>query len=251
MSQSDSSWMGGLHSVAALLEHRAGDIAELLVVPGRRDRRVQSIIDAARAREVPISETTRAVLDRELPDIRHQGVAARLRKGAAQPVVDLGSLLAGCAGRTEPPLLLVLDGVTDPHNLGACLRSADAAGADAVVVPADNSAPLSAVARKVASGAAEAVPVIRVRNLRRALEEMRAAGLWIYGAAGEGETTLHELSLSGPVALVMGAEGSGLRRLTREGCDLLYRIPMAGTVSSLNVSVAAGVSLFEALRQRR
>jgi 23S rRNA (guanosine2251-2'-O)-methyltransferase len=144
----------------------------------------------------------------------------------------------------------VLDGVTDPHNLGACLRSADAAGVSAVVIPKDRSADITAVVRKVACGATEAVPLVRVTNLARTLQALKAAGVWIYGAAGEAERSLYSLDLRGRVALVMGAEGHGLRRLTRECCDELMSLPMAGSVSSLNVSVAAGVSLFEAVRQR-
>jgi 23S rRNA (guanosine2251-2'-O)-methyltransferase len=149
-----------------------------------------------------------------------------------------------------PPFLLILDGVQDPHNLGACLRSADAAGVDAVILPKDRSAPLSATARKVACGAAETVPVIRVTNLARSLRAIRDAGVWLYGAAGDAQQSLYEADLSGPLALVLGGEGRGLRRLTREHCDVLMAIPMAGSVSSLNVSVATGICLFEARRQR-
>ena len=144
----------------------------------------------------------------------------------------------------------MLDGVTDPHNLGACLRSADAAGVDAVIVPKDRSADLTPTVRKVACGAAEVVPFVRVTNLSRALAALKERGIWVYGAAGEAEKTIYDSDLHGPMALVMGAEGSGLRRLTRENCDFLVKLPMAGLVSSLNVSVATGVCLFEAVRQR-
>jgi 23S rRNA (guanosine2251-2'-O)-methyltransferase len=154
-------------------------------------------------------------------------------------------------GRLEvPPFLLVLDGVTDPHNLGACLRSADAAGVDAVVVPRDKSADLNATSRKVACGAAEVVPFVRVTNLSRTLQALKARGVWLFGAAGEAEKSLYDNDLTLSMALVMGAEGSGLRRLTREQCDYLVRLPMSGSVSSLNVSVATGICLFEAVRQR-
>ena len=153
-------------------------------------------------------------------------------------------------GLGKPPLLLILDGVQDPHNLGACLRSADAAGVDAVILPKDHSAPLNATARKVACGAAETVPVVRVTNLARTLRAIRDAGVWLYGAAGEAQQALYDVDLSGPVALVLGGEGKGLRRLTREQCDLLVKLPMAGKVESLNVSVATGVALYEAVRQR-
>jgi 23S rRNA (guanosine2251-2'-O)-methyltransferase len=152
---------------------------------------------------------------------------------------------------SEKPLLLILDGVTDPHNLGACLRSADAAGVTAVVVPKDKSADLSPTARKVACGGAEAVPFARVTNLARTLAALKEQGVWVIGTAGEAEQLVYEQDLSGPVALVMGAEGEGMRRLTREACDFLVKLPMAGTVSSLNVSVATGICLFEAVRQRQ
>jgi 23S rRNA (guanosine2251-2'-O)-methyltransferase len=175
-------------------------------------------------------------------------VAARVRAAAALDEDHLfQSLLPGIAG---PALLLVLDGVTDPHNLGACLRSADAFGAHAVVVPRDHSAPLNATARKAASGAADVVPLVSVTNLARTLRALQEAGVWIVGAAGEAAQALGSVDLKGPIALVLGAEGSGLRRLTREHCDFLAAIPLAGTVSSLNVSVAAGVFLYEAARQR-
>jgi 23S rRNA (guanosine2251-2'-O)-methyltransferase len=151
---------------------------------------------------------------------------------------------------TVPPFLLLLDGVTDPHNLGACLRSADAAGVHGVIVPRDKSAPLNATARKVACGAAEVVPFYQVTNLARTMRSLQEAGVWIIGAAGEATASIYDTKLNGPLALAMGAEGSGLRRLTREHCDSLAKIPMVGSVSSLNVSVATGVFLFEALRQR-
>ncbi|MCB1854974.1 MAG: 23S rRNA (guanosine(2251)-2'-O)-methyltransferase RlmB, partial [Halieaceae bacterium] len=149
-----------------------------------------------------------------------------------------------------PALLLVLDGVTDPHNLGACLRSADAAGVDAVIVPRDRAADLSPVSRKVACGAAEVVPFVRVTNLARTLQALKERGVWLYGTAGEAQQSLYASDLTLPLALVMGAEGAGMRRLTREQCDFLVSLPMAGSVSSLNVSVASGICLFEARRQR-
>ena len=171
---------------------------------------------------------------------------ARVEVVAVQHSLD--DLLDGLEGA---PLLLVLDGIQDPHNLGACLRSADAAGVQAVILPRDNSAPTTPVVSKVASGAAETVPLFRVTNLARALDQLREAGVWLVGAAGETDQTLFSVDLTGPLALVLGAEGEGLRRLTREKCDHLVRIPMAGTVESLNVSVAAGICLFEAVRQRQ
>jgi 23S rRNA (guanosine2251-2'-O)-methyltransferase len=154
--------------------------------------------------------------------------------------------------RTEgPPLILVLDGVTDPHNLGACLRTADAAGALAVIVPKDKSATLTPVVRKVACGAAEVIPLVAVTNLARTLEKLQQRGLWVVGTAGEAEQEIYQQDLTGPLVMIMGAEGKGMRRLTREHCDFLVKLPMAGSVSSLNVSVATGVCLFEAVRQRQ
>jgi 23S rRNA (guanosine2251-2'-O)-methyltransferase len=194
-----------------------------------------------------VEMTTGEALDRDAGHANHQGVLAQCRAAAERTEGELPGLLASLSG---PALLLVLDGIQDPHNLGACLRSADAAGAQAVILPKDNAAPITPVVRKVASGAAEVLPVFQVTNLARTLDELKDAGVWLIGAAGEAEQTLYDVDLRGPVALVLGAEGTGLRRLTREKCDHLARIPMAGTVESLNVSVATGIFLFEAVRQR-
>jgi 23S rRNA (guanosine2251-2'-O)-methyltransferase len=196
---------------------------------------------------VPVRRVARTELDERVPGVSHQGVVAEMTVAAALSENELPQFLDGLG---KPPLLLILDGVQDPHNLGACLRSADAAGVDAVILPKDRSAPLNATARKVACGAAETVPVVRVTNLARTLRAIRDAGVWLYGAAGEAQQALYDVDLSGPVALVLGGEGKGLRRLTREHCDALMAIPLAGSVSSLNVSVAAGICLFEARRQR-
>jgi 23S rRNA (guanosine2251-2'-O)-methyltransferase len=192
---------------------------------------------------------------------RHQGVVAEtLDDLSARAEAGQGShpnlwpeaqLLSKVDEAERPVLILVLDGVTDPHNLGACLRSADAAGVDAVVVPKDRSADLNPAVRKVACGAAEVVPFVRVTNLSRTLDALKARGVWVFGAAGEAAGPIYDHDLTGPVALVMGAEGSGLRRLTRERCDFLVSLPMAGSVGSLNVSVATGICLFEVVRQRR
>jgi 23S rRNA (guanosine2251-2'-O)-methyltransferase len=187
------------------------------------------------------------VLSKWVGDVAHQGVAAAVRPLKAW---DERDLLAALGQTVGDPLLLVLDGVTDPHNLGACLRTADAAGAHAVLIPRDRAATVDAVARKVAAGAAEFVPVASVTNLARALDLLKERGIWVVGTDGEAPQTLYSADLRRPLALVLGAEGSGMRRLTRERCDFLVRIPMAGQVESLNVSVAAGVALFEACRQR-
>lgn len=246
------SQVGGLHSVKALLKGDVARVERLLLQSGRRDSRLRGLRELARRHGVRVVETTRVELDRLSGGLEHQGAVALLRDSAvdASPPKDLLALLVERDAVPPPPLVLVLDEVQDPHNLGACLRSADAAGVDAVVIPSDNSCGMTPVVRKVASGAADTVPLYRVANLQRTLGELQRAGLWIYGAAGEAERTLWALDLAGPVAIVMGAEGHGLRRLTRERCDELFRIPMGGSVSSLNVSVATGVSLFEVRRQR-
>ena len=221
----------------------------LWVDVARHDRRLQEIVDAAKAQGIVLHRVDRETLDRLAGGANHQGAIAAVAAPAAQDEAGLYALLDG---RDHPPFLLVLDGVQDPHNLGACLRSADAAGVDAVIAPRDRAVGLTPVACKVASGAAETVPFFQVTNLARTLETLRDDHrLWIVGTAGEAETLLYDADLRGPLALVMGGEEKGLRRLTREHCDLLVRLPMAGTVASLNVSVATGVCLFEAARQRR
>ena len=239
----------GLHAVAALLEHEPGRVTRLWVLASRKDARLNRLVDLARKRGVPINESTRVELDSLAEGARHQGVVAAYA-GESAPLgeADLERLLD--AVQEGPALVLVLDGVQDPHNLGACLRTADAAGAHAVVAPRDRAVGLTPAVLKVASGAAESVPFVQVTNLARTLRALKDRGLKVVGAAGEAEQSVFAADLSGPLALVMGGEGGGLRRLTREQCDALVRVPMAGTVESLNVSVAAGVCLYEAVRQR-
>ncbi|UZE96895.1 23S rRNA (guanosine(2251)-2'-O)-methyltransferase RlmB [Alkalimarinus alittae] len=237
----------GLHAVSALLEKDPEKIKRLLVLRGRKDKRLESLLVAARKAGVSIENIERHQLDKIVAG-NHQGVIAECDSIAEMDEGDLETLLQAL---TEKPFLLVLDGVTDPHNLGACLRSADAAGVHAVIAPKDKSAPLNGVARKVACGAAEHVPYIKVTNLARTLKWLKQYGIWLVGAAGETEQTIYENDFNGAIALIMGAEGKGLRRLTKEHCDGLVKIPMAGSVSSLNVSVATGICLFEAVRQRR
>ena len=236
----------GIHAVESLLSKDPARIKRLIVMKGRDDRRLQGLLQIAGEHNIPYTLSPRRELD-DLVRGRHQGVVALVEPTAELNENDLDTLLDGL---DEPPFLLILDSVTDPHNLGACLRSADAAGVHAVITPKDKAAPLNAVARNVASGAAEAVPLVRVTNLARTMRALQERGIWINGAAGEGESTIYQVDFNGPMAIAMGAEGSGLRRLTREHCDQLTKIPMAGSVSSLNVSVATGVFLFEALRQR-
>lgn len=237
----------GIHAVGALLRRSPERIESVSVLRGRQDRRLEELVQAAREQAIAVRECARDELDRLAGGV-HQGVVAEVRALAPRGEDFLfDALLPGLA---EPALLLVLDGVTDPHNLGACLRSADAFGAHALIVPRDNAAPLNATARKAASGAADVVPLVVVTNLARTLRALQQAGIWIVGAAGEASSALSAIDLRAAVALVMGAEGRGMRRLTREHCDHLAAIPMHGEVSSLNVSVATGICLYEARRQR-
>jgi 23S rRNA (guanosine2251-2'-O)-methyltransferase len=236
----------GLHAAEAVLRREPERVRAVFVDRGRRDARLSDLRALAEAAGLAVQGVPAQTLERQCEGGRHQGIVLRYRPAAP---LDESQLLARLQG-VERPLVLVLDGVTDPHNLGACLRTAEAAGVDAVVVPRDRAAGLSPVVRKVASGAAETLAYAEVTNLARTLDALKAQGLWVVGAAGEAEQELHACDLSGPLALVLGAEGSGLRRLTRARCDLLLRIPMRGAVASLNVSVAAGVCLYEALRQR-
>lgn len=245
----------GIHAVDGLLRQRPGAIARLCVLKGREDRRVQALLTLAANQGVRVERLDKRALDAMAPG-RHQGVAAELsaevdRAPSAAQTWQEPDLLQAVDTAESPCLLLVLDGVTDPHNLGACLRSAEAAGAMAVVVPKDKSVGMTPTVQKVACGAAEVLPLVQVTNLARTLKALRERGVWVYGAAGEATESLYDQDLRAPVALVLGSEGKGLRRLTREGCDALVQLPMAGSVSSLNVSVAAGVCLFEAVRQRR
>lgn len=237
----------GLHAVTSALEQRPGSVEALYLQAGRDDKRLNRLRELAEGAGLAPQQCARAELD-QLVDGRHQGAVAVLRMAEGYRERDLPELLERAGAKA---LVLVLDGVTDPHNLGACLRSADAAGVHAVIAPKDKSVGLTATVRKVACGAAESVPFVQVTNLARSLRQLQEQGLWLVGLAGEAEQSLYSIDLSGPVALVMGAEGSGLRRLTRECCDFLARLPMAGSVSSLNVSVATGVCLFEAVRQRQ
>ena len=242
----------GYHATESLIRQRPGHIQTLMVQADRNDKRMQALNDLAQSQGVAITRCAKSDLD-AVTSGRHQGVIARLQQGASHEAAGQTSEsdLMAMVVAAERPLLLILDGVTDPHNLGACLRSADAAGVTAVVFPKDKSADVNDVARKVASGAAETVPWVRVTNLARTIEHLKQAGVWIIGASGEVPETLHDQDLTVSCALVLGSEGSGMRRLTRESCDFMVSLPMAGAVSSLNVSVAAGICLFEAVRQRR
>lgn len=242
---SDTRLIHGFHAVTAKLRHAPEDVTEIYVAEGRQDARMRELLKAAEAAGVRVIVSEPARLDGMAGGGRHQGVVAKV--AAAGKFLTLDDVLANLA---EPALFLVLDGVTDPHNLGACLRVADAAGAHAVIAPKDRACGLNATAIKVASGAADTVPYLMVTNLARTLRELREAGVWLIGAAGEAGKDLYAIDQKGPTAWVLGAEGAGLRRLTRDTCDELARIPMYGSVESLNVSVASGICLFEARRQR-
>ncbi|GIZ12884.1 23S rRNA (guanosine(2251)-2'-O)-methyltransferase RlmB [Pseudomonas sp. NCCP-436] len=237
----------GVHAVEALLRHHPKRVKKVWLAEGRSEPRVQALVALAEQARVSIGQCERREMDAWVEGV-HQGVVAEVSPSQVWGEPMLEELLDRAAGA---PLLLVLDGVTDPHNLGACLRTADAAGVLAVIIPKDKSATLNATVRKVACGAAEVIPLVAVTNLARTLEKLQQRGLWVVGTAGEAEQELYQQDLTGPIVLVMGAEGKGMRRLTREHCDYLVRLPMAGSVSSLNVSVATGVCLFEAVRQRQ
>lgn len=237
----------GLHAVVALFEHHR-PVRQLWVQDSRQDARVDTLLAKAAQQGVRVQRVPRDKLDKLTGDGRHQGVVADA--GAAQ-AGDEHDLEAFLTTLTLSAFFLVLDGVQDPHNLGACLRSANAAGVQAVIAPKDRAAELTPVVRKAAAGAAEMTPFFQVTNLARTLRWLKQQNIWLVGLAGEARETLYELDLKGPLALVLGAEGSGLRRLSKAECDFLACIPMAGEVESLNVSVAAGVALFEARRQRR
>ncbi|EPN4956446.1 MULTISPECIES: 23S rRNA (guanosine(2251)-2'-O)-methyltransferase RlmB [Vibrio] len=236
----------GIHAVKAVLEREPERFIEAYVLKGRQDDRLMPILNDLQVCGVSIQQMTRKTLDDKARGANHQGIIARVKPAKQLNENDIDDILA----QHESPLLLVLDGVTDPHNLGACLRNADAAGAAAIIVPKDRSAPMNATVSKVACGAAEVVPLIRVTNLARTMRTLQEKGIWFVGTAGEATHDIYQAKLTGPLAIVMGAEGDGMRRLTRETCDDLIKIPMAGSVSSLNVSVASGICLFEAVRQR-
>lgn len=245
---SDGGTVYGVHAVRVLLEREPGRIRQLWIQTGRDDARAAELRRLAGERGVRIATRPGHELDRLAGGGVHQGVVAEVTEAAAPGEDDLEDIVRAAGPGV---LLLVLDGVQDPHNLGACLRTADAAGVHAVIAPRDRAAGLTAVARKVAAGAAEAVPFVQVTNLARTLGRLKELGLWIVGAAGQAEMDLYQADLKGPLAIVMGSEGAGLRRLTREACDFTVRLPMQGVVESLNVSVATGIVLYEALRQRR
>ncbi len=235
----------GFHAVAARLKQRAEGVQAIYVTAARHDRRAREIVDLAQSLGIEVHSTDEGRLDQLADGGAHQGVVAQIRPEAMSQTIE--EVLDGL---TAPPLLVLLDGVTDPHNLGACLRSADAFGVDAVIIPKDRAVGVNATVAKVASGAAETVPVIAVTNLARTMRDLKERGVWLIGADTGDSESLFEADLSGPIAWVLGGEGSGLRRLTRELCDRIVGIPLIGSVASLNVSVAAGICLYATRQQR-
>lgn len=235
----------GFHAVTARLRHEASSVEEIYVDASRVDGRMKELLSAAKGAGVRVIPVDDQRLSNIVGTRRHQGVVAKA--GELSLARNLDELLDAIDG---PPLLLILDGITDPHNLGACLRVADGVGAHAVIAPKDRAVGLNATAAKVASGAAETVPYITVTNLARTLRELKERNILLIGTTEDGEKSLYEADFSGPAALIMGSEGEGMRRLTRETCDVLVHVPMFGSVESLNVSVASGVCLYEARRQR-
>ncbi len=235
----------GLHAVKKKLQQSIDDCIELLCLQNK-NRRLLEIINLGKQKNLKVVYLDRDRLNAEAGTHKHQGCVLRIKAGL-QNAVSLAEVLQN---KKNESLYLVLDGVQDPHNLGACLRTADAAGVSAVIIPKDRAASLTPVVKKVAAGAAETVPLISVTNLSRSLKEMKAAGIWLVGTSGEALQSIYEEKLAGPIALVMGAEGEGIRRLTAEHCDYLLKLPMHGQVESLNVSVATGICLYEINRQR-
>jgi 23S rRNA (guanosine2251-2'-O)-methyltransferase len=241
------SWIVGINPVEGALSNDAERVRELLVEQGQRNARVQELATRAKALNIPVHHRPREQLDKLAGEARHQGVVALYEAPPMAGENDLPDLLEAAG---QDALVLVLDGITDPHNLGACLRSAAAARATAVIVPKDRAVGLTPVVRRASAGGADRVPLIAATNLARVLRTLKDAGVWITGLAGDTDTSIYGIDMRGPVALVLGSEGEGMRRLTRETCDFVAKIPMPGSMESLNVSVATGIVLFEALRQR-
>ena len=247
MAGSSANLLIGFHSVASALSNMPGQVRVIRIAEESHNPRVRKLANLAGELGITVVMEPRALLERRSEGQRHQDIIAEFAAENLLTEKDLDRVLDSIDG---PPLLLVLDGVQDPHNLGACLRTAEAAGVHAVILPRDRSAGLSPVVRRAASGAAEVLPILFVTNLARILRRMKEKGVWLLGTSDQVEQSLYEAGLSGPMALVMGNEEKGMRRLTSELCDFLVRIPMHGSVSSLNVSVATGVCLFEMIRQR-
>jgi 23S rRNA (guanosine2251-2'-O)-methyltransferase len=241
-------WLTGIQPVAAALKNNPASIRQLNIDSGSVNQRVKDLVLLAQDAGIEILQLSAQELDQLSGFERHQGIIAYLHRQSMPAEAELLPMLAAVDG---DPLVLVLDGVQDPHNLGACLRTAEAAGVHAVVIPKDHSVGLTPVVRKTSAGASEVIPLFQVTNLARTIRAMKKAGIWIAGTSEQSAETIYERDLGGPLALVLGSEGKGMRRLTRELCDYNLQIPMAGVIESLNVSVASGVCLFEIQRQRR
>ena len=247
MRRRDIEWVYGRHAVASVLEDDPAGVREIWLQTGLEGEASRSAEAVAQTFDIAVQRVAKKTLERRVGDVVHQGMAVRYRPTSKRALTDLDAILDRADERC---LLLLLDGVTDPQNLGACLRTADAAGADAVIAPRHRAAGMTPAVRKVASGAAERVPFVQVSNLAQALARLARAGILIVGTAAEAEASIYDVDLSAPVGLVLGSEDRGLRRLTREHCDQLVSLPMAPRAQSLNVAVAAGICLFEARRQR-
>ena len=247
MSTRKDNWVAGINAVASALEHDLEHVREVLLEAGSKNPRITEIEETARRRDVSVRRVPLQSLEGIAGGLRHQGAVARYEAAKATDEKELPGLVEAAAGKA---LVLILDGVQDPHNLGACLRSAAAAGVTAVVIPKDKAASVNATVRKTSAGAADRIPVVSVTNLARTMRALQEMGVWLYGLDGEATASIHATDFTGNVGLVMGGEGEGMRRLTRETCDGLVRIPMPGEMESLNVSVATGVALFEVVRQR-
>jgi len=245
---SEYEYIFGTHAVRQSLEHHLEHVVEIWVQQENDAHRLADLLNCAQKQGFPIQRVSKKTLDKLTNQAVHQGIVIRCRVKAREMQRSLEDCLAEL---TVPPLLLVLDGIQDPHNLGACLRTADAAGVHAVIVPKDRACSLTATVRKVACGGADSIPFFQVSNLATTLRWLKAQGIWLVGTSEKSQTSLFDTSLQGALALVLGAEGTGLRRLTRESCDALVHIPMLGSVECLNVSVATGVCLYEAVRQRQ
>ena len=240
-------WIVGINPVEGALANDPERVREVMVERGSRNARVTAIAELARKLKIVVKEASKEALERASSEERHQGAIARYETPPMHSEADLPELVEKAGGDA---LFLVLDGVTDPHNLGACLRSAAAAKVTAVIVPKDRAVGLTPTVRRASAGGADLVPLVAATNLARALRELKDAGVWLTGLAGDTDQSIYAMDLKGPVALVLGSEGEGMRRLTRETCDFVAKIPMPGSMESLNVSVATGIALFEALRQR-
>lgn len=238
----------GIHAVAAVLNKSSWRIRKLVINQDRQDKRMQDLRDKALVLKLSIEEVAAPVMQKLYPDFVHQGIVAYVDANVNYSEKDIPSLIEQVENKV---LILILDGITDPHNLGACIRAADAAGVDFIIIPKDKNAEVTPLVRKIASGAADFVPVIKVTNLVRVIKKLKSLGVWVYGTHLDAQQSLYDTDLTDHTALIMGSEGDGMRRLTAHECDILCDIPMLGSVGSLNVAVACGVCLYEVVRQRR